>query len=124
MSVVAYSYRFKKIIALLNEEEYARVDAHIDKMFVGLKTGELSDQDLKIRFLSHPEGQAALKLYREITGRDLDESPGLMHHVSMSGYGRLCPSCDKPFRSPRAKLCAECGYQLPEGEVAGPLTET
>jgi predicted amidophosphoribosyltransferase len=50
-------------------------------------------------------------------------NPGAIYGVRMSNYGSLCPNCQKPFRTPRAKMCAECGYTLPEGTLAGPLLE-
>ena len=33
----------------------------------------------------------------------------LSHHLS--NYGPPCPECGKPFRTPKATFCAECGYK-------------
>ncbi len=67
-----------------------------------------------------PEGLKALDAYEQITGVRLDH-PDQLYVVRLSDYGRPCPECAKPFRTPRAKFCAECGFQLPDGEVAGPV---
>ncbi|WP_417470821.1 hypothetical protein [Maricaulis sp.] len=61
-----------------------------------------------------------LKMYQCLTGTTL-ESSGQIWEAQLSLYGALCPACSKPFRTPRAHFCAECGYTLPDGEVAGPL---
>lgn len=61
----------------------------------------------------------AMDLYEQMTGCRLDH-PEMLYAVRLSHYGRPCPECAKPFRTPRAKLCAECGHELPPGEVAGP----
>lgn len=61
----------------------------------------------------------AMDLYERVAGCRLDH-PEMLYAVRLSDYGRPCPKCGKPFRTPQAKLCAECGYELPPGEMAGP----
>jgi hypothetical protein len=52
--------------------------------------------------------QGALARYKEITGsHDID--PQVLWHHRLGLYGPPCRVCGKPLRTPRAKLCAECG---------------
>lgn len=119
----AYSYRLKRDIVLLNDQEFAPIGGMLRDVLKSImayrKTYNVGlDEAAKKNVV----GQAALATYEKLTGLRLNGYLAL-YHVSLSKYGRLCPSCEKPFRTPRAKICAECGYTLPEGEVAGPLAD-
>lgn len=121
MSVVAYSYRLKTVVTLLDEVEYAPVDAALRELLESVKTYRKTHIVLpKANYQDLEAGQKVINLCNTLSGIAL-ENPLNAPSLRASTYGRLCPSCDKPFRTPRAKLCAECGYHLPEGEVAGPL---
>ncbi len=126
MAYLVYSYKFKKDVPLLDEYEWAKIAPvmlnpiqaikdHREKTGKGLR--EAKEWYEKI---GAPEG---LQIYFEITGHRLDIYQELFA-VRMRDYGALCPECDKPFRTPRAKLCAECGFALPNGKVAGPIDLT
>ncbi len=124
MSVLAYSYKLKTVINLLNEVEYAPINASISEMMEQAKahrhqTGFIV---LKSKYADLQAGKEVLILSQEIADVT-SANPLSALCLRASQYGRLCPSCEKPFRTPRAKLCAECGYALPEGEVAGPLID-
>jgi hypothetical protein len=58
-----------------------------------------------------PQGDidAVLALYRDLTGYVETKFSDIWHHRVIH-YGRLCPWCGKPLRTPKAKLCAECGH--------------
>ena len=62
----------------------------------------------------------AFERYRELTGETFSVFPSYFL-AQMSSYGPPCPECSKPFRTPRAKFCAECGYDLPDGQKAESL---
>ena len=55
-----------------------------------------------------PFGRAALERYFEITGFRETNVAALGHH-RLSLFGPPCGVCGKPLRTPRAKMCAECG---------------
>ncbi len=48
--------------------------------------------------------------YERITGwKDMHQN-AIIHH-RLSDFGVPCPVCGKPFRTPKARFCAECGYK-------------
>lgn len=121
MAYRAYCFRTGRVTALLDDEEWAELEPFARNVIKGVQdyrrqTGASMDEALQL----NPNGKAALDKYRELTGEDVNHTNDLWV-VRLSRYGRHCPKCQKPFRTPNAKMCAECGYQLPEGEVAGPL---
>ncbi|WP_338550390.1 hypothetical protein [Roseovarius phycicola] len=123
MPVYTFAYKVGREAALLNDEEWEKIEPLMDvrKRVESIaryqeETGVSSDE----ASLKDPSGMEALQVYFELTGVEL-EHPNQLYGVKLSEYGSLCPSCSKPFRTPRAKFCANCGYKLPNGEVAGPL---
>ena len=53
-------------------------------------------------------GKEALEKYFRITGYRETNIDALWHH-RLGQFGPPCHACGKPLRTPRAKLCAECG---------------
>lgn len=123
MSRTYYSYKLRREVPLLSDQEWKIIGAHFDNYIQAIKTyRELHGCSLDEARDRNPQGQAALAAYEALTGVRLDH-PEQLYALPLSKYGRPCPSCSRPFRTPRARMCAECGYQLPEGEVAGPLQD-
>lgn len=124
MPYVLYSYKLKKCVPLLTEAEFAQIEpllqgrveaikAYREKHETSLKEAkEFADSGLL------PETTDAMDRYEELTGQRLERSEQLFE-VRLSRYGSPCPSCAKPFRTPKASICAECGYELSKGRVAG-----
>ena len=117
----AYSYKIGRVVAMLDDEEWSSFKPLLTDMLRGLKdyrrrTGaNLAEAEAKSQGV-----RTATQRYLELTGEPIGNYAHLWY-VGMSGYGRLCSDCGKPFRTPRARMCAECGSELPEGEIAGPL---
>ena len=53
-------------------------------------------------------GQEALQRYFEMTGYKEVHPDNLWHHRAAL-FGPPCAACGKPLRTPKAKMCAECG---------------
>ena len=54
--------------------------------------------------------QSVMDEYAKITGwRDIHHNAIIHHRATL--YGPDCPSCGRPLRTPKARLCMECGYQ-------------
>lgn len=116
-----YCYKLKKKVTLLTTEEFAPIGEalanRMEQITAYRKTHNVSIDEARAN-----TSKSALDLYENLTGVKL-EHPEELYVVLQDLYGRQCPSCTKPFRTPRAKLCAECGYVLPKGEVAGPICD-
>ena len=121
MADLFYSYKVRRKIPLLSEEDYKIVAVHlsnrIDDIMSYRKKHNCSLQEASI---NSDGGQKALIAFEKITGVRLMH-PDEIYIARSALYGRQCPDCGKPFRTPRAKLCAECGLILSDGKTAGPL---
>lgn len=51
-----------------------------------------------------------LARYEAMTGFAETNINAVYHH-RLALYGKPCPSCGKPFRTPQASLCAACGFR-------------
>jgi hypothetical protein len=96
---------------MLDEDEYAQVailygeGIRATKEFrerwgVPLKDA-LKDASIEERF--RPVRDA----YERLTGMKESNHNAIMHH-RLSLYGPPCRHCQKPLRTPKAKLCASC----------------
>lgn len=123
MALRTYAYRVGREVALLNEEEWSQIAPLLNDRIKWIKEHrKATGCSIEEARQFEPVGQSALRKYQELTGIAL-EHPDQLWGVRMNDYGSLCPKCEKPFRTPRAKLCAVCGFQLPAGRVAGQLSE-
>ncbi|TQV79077.1 hypothetical protein [Denitrobaculum tricleocarpae] len=123
MPRIHYSYGLRREVPLLTDEEWRPIGAHLSNYIRAIKDYRRAHGcSISEALEKNQQGQKALAAYEALTGVRL-EHPEQIYALPLSLYGRPCPSCSKPFRTPRARMCADCGYQLPEGEVAGPLQE-
>lgn len=115
-----YSYRRREEVPLLTEEEFAPIAEILDD-FPQKIAAMAEERNCTLQEAETLLGQPAFEHYKMLTGigiyRMLD-----FYTLRLSSYGRPCPNCGRPFRTPKAKFCAECGHTLPAGEVAGPAT--
>lgn len=118
MPITLYSFKLKREVPLLTDEEYRPIGEALSdrlkeiKEYRGQKGGSIAEA-------AQNASNEALDLYEHLTGVRLSH-PDELYSVELSRYGRPCPQCSRPFRTPIAKFCAECGFELPPGEVAGP----
>lgn len=54
--------------------------------------------------------ESLLEYYNRITGFGETNANAVMHHI-VGIYGPPCERCGKPYRTPKAKLCAACGHK-------------
>lgn len=121
MSDAYYCYKIGYATPLLTDDEWAKIEPTFKEYFRRAKIyHELSKLSVRKAEEKASYARQALDMYTEITGAKLKHPDDLLF-VTFSRYGSLCPTCDRPFRTPMAKICAECGYELPIGQVAGPL---
>jgi hypothetical protein len=106
---------------MLSEEEFAPINKALQSRIERIKEYRRTHPRSSLAEAGQNCCDDALDRYEKISGIRLAH-PDELYWVQLSRYGRPCPNCEKPFRTPRAKLCVECGFELPEGQVAGPAT--
>jgi hypothetical protein len=52
-----------------------------------------------------------LEMYERLTGMNETNVNAILHH-RVSLYGPPCPACQKPLRTPKARMCAACGWGM------------
>lgn len=121
MPFKAYAFKIGQDAFLLDEEEWRKIAPLLENRIERIKK-QRQETGCSIEDASkdEPAGQAALDQYEHLTGLRLDH-PDQLWGVRMKDYGALCPNCCRPFRTLTAKLCAECGFELPAGTQAGEL---
>jgi hypothetical protein len=118
MVVTLYSFKLKRKLPLLSDAEYHPIEQALAERIKRIKEYRLQHL-ASLEDAKRHSCDDALDYYEDLTGVRLfavDE----LYWVRLSRYGRICPQCGKPLRTPKAKLCAECGLELPQGEIAGP----
>ena len=119
-----YNFKIGKPVPLLNEAEWFCIEPLLLNRIRAIKEyRQQHGATIAEAAANEPAGKSALALYAQLTGEELDH-PDQLWSVRMSAFGAPCPSCKRPFRTPKARLCAECGFELPAGKLAGPLGGT
>jgi hypothetical protein len=118
MPVRLYSFKLDREVPLLSDEEYRPIEELLRDRLAGIKEYR-QIHNATLEEAKRHSCDEALAVYEGLTGTRLSH-PDQLYWVRLSRYGRICPQCGKPFRTPQAKLCVACGLELPEGEVAGP----
>jgi hypothetical protein len=118
MPITLYSFKLKRELPLLSDEEYHPIGQALADRIKGIKEYRLQ-HGVPLEEAKQHSCDDALDYYWHLTGVRLSDADEL-YWVRLSRYGRICPQCGKPVRTPRAKLCMECGFELPQGKIAGP----
>ena len=109
MPRLLYNYHVGRVVPLLTEEEFEPIGEALENRIRQIqeyrKTHNCSLEEARAR-----SADEAMDLYEKLTGVRLDH-PDQLYKVCLSQFGSPCPRCEKPFRTPRAKYCAECGYR-------------
>jgi hypothetical protein len=88
-----WCWRCKAEVPMLDDEEFGRVSRLLYK-----GTGD-SQRDKMF--------SASIDEHERITGYR-ETNPNAIFHHKLSIYGPPCWKCQKPLRTPRAKLCGSC----------------
>jgi len=110
MPIVRYSYRLKREVAMLSDEEYLRIQQALRERLAAVK-GYRKEHGTSIEVAQRNIRPVSTAYYERLTGQVLASANDL-YHVQASLYGPDCSACQKPLRTPRAKMCAECGFQV------------
>lgn len=74
-----------------------------------LKTRQIKNYVWLDKLETFEQYRYLLEMYRIITGEYEPNPLAILHH-QRSQFGKDCPKCKKPFRTPKAKYCVSCGY--------------
>ena len=83
-------------IPMLDKNEFAIASELYSKGF------RIAKSDRQQRF------KELLDYYNDLTGFRETEPNAIMHH-SLEQIGPDCENCGKPYRTPKAKMCVNCG---------------
>lgn len=95
---------------MLNEEEWAELSPYLDNSIEKIKKYRAEHNCDLSTARAHCDIDAALK-FEELTGYK-NMVYDMMFYLRRSKYGRKCKNCEKLFRMPEAKFCAECGQTV------------
>ena len=122
MAQAHFVWRLGRTAKLLNEEVWSELEPLLYRPIEAMKDyrqqSGLGIKDAREALDQELLHNAAMQKYFDLTNENIGAFTEL-YHVRLSSYGKPCPHCLKLMRTPMAKLCAACGYKLPNGEVAG-----
>ena len=103
---------------MLDEAEFASVEIVYGRAMQATKDYR-EEFGLPLESISMEERFSPVcSIYNQMTGFHETCANAIMHH-RISLYGPPCPACDKPFRTPKASFCAECGYRPTQAGQGG-----
>ena len=106
-----WCWRCKMNMPMLDEAQYAialglyRDGGRAAKEFREQWSLPLKNASMEERF------RPLLAWYEELTGFKETNENAVMHH-RLSLYGPPCKHCNKPLRTPQAKLCGSCMWPV------------
>lgn len=103
-----YCWRCRTDVAMLDEDEWERVAPGLANPIEQIKSA-VRERGMTLKDATHHGwSESALDEYFRITGCREPEVNKLFHH-RLSLMGPPCRNCGKHLRTPRARLCVECG---------------
>ena len=98
---------------MLDEDEYAEIARLYSEATLAVKeyrrTWGIPLENASI----HERFEPVRARYESITGMKESNENAIMHH-RISLYGPPCKQCNKPLRTPKAKLCGACMLPVQE----------
>ncbi len=99
-----FCFRCKKVVPFFERTEEAQILSEFDAGLAKAKDSK------KVSGAVDPIAWTGLALfYRGLTNEEMPDPFETIKHFA-SRVGMICPICDKPFRTPKARFCAECGF--------------
>ncbi len=99
-----WCWRCRTVVRMLDESEYAEVRRRYRAAF--RSAAELRQFENPPGATTRERFQPVRAYHAQLTGMDCHEN-AIMHH-RLSLYGPPCRHCQKPLRTPNAKLCGTC----------------
>jgi hypothetical protein len=106
-----WCWRCKCEVPMLDEDEYVEIAVLYKDAIKGTKEYRqrwgVSLENASI----HERFGPVRTLYERLTGMKDCHQNAIMHHRILL-YGPPCKRCQKPLRTPKAKLCGSCMYPV------------
>lgn len=112
MAETHYCWRCQIDVGLLDEDEWTEIVPLLREAFRDIKGYRSKTHAELSEDLERSQAIPALQRYKEMTGFSETNINAIWHH-RRANYGDPCPDCGKLLRTPKAKLCPECGYMKP-----------
>jgi hypothetical protein len=107
-----WCWRCQRIMPMLEEPEFAEIWAAYQRCIPAVRQLR-QEQGVPLREAVQAAFTPVRELYEQLTGmREVHQDEIVKHRLAL--YGPPCPACGKPFRTPRARFCAACGYRPSE----------
>jgi len=103
-----YCWRCDMIIPMLNEQEWEFMEPALRQAIIDIQEYRAANDCSLGEAAKKAHGQAALRLYHQLTGFNETNADAIWHH-RLSIYGPPCHACGKPLRTPQASYCPACG---------------
>ena len=111
-----YCWRCGMDVPMLDEDEWAVVAPLLTRYSEKIKAYR-QEHGVSLKVALERVSSEACEKYNEITGCSETNTNAIWHHRNTL-YGMDCPTCGKPYRTPRARYCAACGHD--EVSIEGP----
>jgi hypothetical protein len=96
---------------MLDEEEYAEIARLYQEATSAVKEYRRAHETLLKDTPLHELYGPVCTQYERITGvKESDHDEIMKHRISL--YGPPCKNCQKPLRTPRAKICGACMFPV------------
>ena len=107
---IAYCWRVETFLPMLAEDEWAEISPLLTNTIQKIKDYRaIHGCDIPTaREKCSPETVAK---FEQLTGHK-NIGYDLIFYLRRKDYGPTCSNCSKLFRTPKAKLCVECGHRL------------
>ena len=93
---------------MLTEDEWHQIEPVLSQAIREIQDYRNAHGASLAEAMNQGYGQAALRLYLELTGYP-ETNPDAIWHHRISMYGPACKACGKPLRTAEASFCAACG---------------
>jgi hypothetical protein len=104
---------------MLEEHEWEQVSARLQEAVREIQQYRRAHSASLHEAKDQTYGRGALERYFQLTGFRETNVDALWHH-RLSRFGPQCETCGKPLRTPRARLCAECGAAVGDEGIPTP----
>ena len=109
MAETHFCWRCGTEVGLLDEKEWEEIEPLLRDGIRDIKNYREKTHAELSEALAKNQALPALQRYKEMTGFAETNINAIYHH-RRSNYGDPCPDCGRLLRTPRAKMCPECGY--------------